>query len=330
MRRYVRWVLIGLMVVIMGGCSDSGGTNTLDLKEQGVTQTNNLPEANITTDITHETVTVEAPNQAPEANITVTQGDAVTFDASHSSDSDGSITAYLWQEGNTTLSSDSNFTKADFAVGTHTVTLTVTDDDNATDTTSVTVTIEAPNQAPTADAGSNRTIYRGYTVTLHCGGSDADGTVSSYRWYRGTTEVATTQYYTTPSTLGVGTYTYTCEVSDDDGAKGSDSVRVAVVTPPPPPPPPNHSPTADAGSDRTISVGGTVALHCGGSDTDGTITRYRWYRGIIEVATTQNYTTPATLGAGSYTYTCEVTDDDAKGRDRGQVTMTTFPSSHIS
>ena len=68
------------------------------------------------------------PNAGTDQNTTI--GQHVKLSASASSDSDGNITAYEWKEGDTVLSTDENFTKTDFGVGTHTITLTVTDDDN--------------------------------------------------------------------------------------------------------------------------------------------------------------------------------------------------------
>jgi len=84
------------------------------------------------------------------------------------------------------------------------------------------------NIAPTANAGADQTIIEGETAVLTCEGSDEDGEVISYSWLQGGTEVSTTQEYTTPTSLTAGTYTYTCEVTDADGATASDDVMVTV------------------------------------------------------------------------------------------------------
>jgi len=74
---------------------------------------------------------VPSANIVPIANAgadqNITEGTSVTLDASGSSDSDGSIIAYEWKEGNTTLSVNITFDKPDFSVGSHTLILTVTD-----------------------------------------------------------------------------------------------------------------------------------------------------------------------------------------------------------
>ncbi len=93
-------------------------------------------------------ITVNAvSNIAPSANAgidqNVTEGDAVTLDGSGSNDMDGSIVTYLWQEGNTILSYAPVFTKSDFSVGTHMVTLTVTDGDGATGSDTVVITVQS-------------------------------------------------------------------------------------------------------------------------------------------------------------------------------------------
>ncbi len=95
------------------------------------------------------TVVVNAvPNVAPTAvasatPTTATEGSVISFNGTGSSDSDGSITSYEWKEGSVVLSTAESFTKSDFTVGTHTVTLTVTDDDGATHSDDVSITIES-------------------------------------------------------------------------------------------------------------------------------------------------------------------------------------------
>ncbi|HFD14199.1 MAG TPA: hypothetical protein ENJ34_02745, partial [Epsilonproteobacteria bacterium] len=86
---------------------------------------------------------------------------------------------------------------------------------------------EVPNQSPTANTGQDQTVTEGETATLNCVGSDTDGTIVGYRWLEGATELANTQSHTTP-VLSTGAYTYTCEVTDKDGAKGTDTVVVTV------------------------------------------------------------------------------------------------------
>lgn len=55
--------------------------------------------------------------------------------------SDANIVAYLWQEGTTTLATTRYFDKSDFSLGTHYITLTVTDSAGATSSDTMTLTV---------------------------------------------------------------------------------------------------------------------------------------------------------------------------------------------
>ncbi len=84
------------------------------------------------------------------------------------------------------------------------------------------------NQAPTADAGSDVSINEGETTTLHCVGTDSDGSIAGYQWLLNGSVVSNVQDYSTSAALSVGSYTYSCVVTDDEGATGSDNVVVTV------------------------------------------------------------------------------------------------------
>lgn len=82
-------------------------------------------------------------NIAPTASIqggdiTVTLGSSVTFDGSGSSDADGSIASYLWDNGDSATTSTRTFN----SLGQFAVSLTVTDNEGASASTSVNVTVE--------------------------------------------------------------------------------------------------------------------------------------------------------------------------------------------
>jgi hypothetical protein len=126
-----------------------------------------------------------------------------------------------------------------FAVGTHTVTLTVTDDQGATDTDEVVITVEAApagNQPPTANAGPNQTVTDAddggdEDVTLDGSGStDSDGTIASWVWTESAVQIATGESPT--ATFGVGTHTVTLTVTDDQGATDTDNVVITVEAAP--------------------------------------------------------------------------------------------------
>lgn len=93
-------------------------------------------------------------NQSPTASFTATptSGEAplsVTFDASASSDQDGTIDSYSWDFGDGSSGSGETTSHEYTSADNYTVTLTVTDDDGATDTATGTITVTEP--APTSN-----------------------------------------------------------------------------------------------------------------------------------------------------------------------------------
>ncbi len=100
------------------------------------------------------TVTITDPitittNQSPTASFTATPTSGVaplevSFNASSSSDSDGSITSYAWdfKDGNTGTGQTINHTFS--SAGSYNVLLTVTDDEGASDSNTKTITITNP------------------------------------------------------------------------------------------------------------------------------------------------------------------------------------------
>ena len=97
------------------------------------------------------TVSIEvlAPNQLPNAFFTATcSGSSCDFDASGSSDPDGSIVAYSWNFGDGGSGSGVAPSHSYAAPGDYTVTLTVTDDQSATHDYSDQVTATADPVAP--------------------------------------------------------------------------------------------------------------------------------------------------------------------------------------
>jgi thermitase len=189
----------------------------------------------------HNALSYGLTNLAPVANAGIDQqvtdsnadgSELVTLDGSASSDADGSIISYEWREGSTVIALIAN-PDVWLSVGTHTLTLQVTDDDGATASDSLIVTVNpAPNQPPVANAGPDQTVTDAdgngvEAVTLTgSASSDADGTVVSYEWREGTTVVATSESPTV--SFAIGTHTLTLQVTDDDGATATDTVTITV------------------------------------------------------------------------------------------------------
>lgn len=87
------------------------------------------------------------PTASFTASSSVTLGEPVRFDASSSSDADGTIQSYEWDFGDSSSASGESVTHTYGSAGDYTVALTVTDDDSATATLSTTVSVETSSNS---------------------------------------------------------------------------------------------------------------------------------------------------------------------------------------
>lgn len=170
------------------------------------------------------------PNVAPTASFTsACTGLTCSFDATGSSDPDGSIVSYEWtfsdgdEAGGATPQTDFPDT------GDYTATLTVTDDGGLTSSVTKQVSVVKPNAAPVA-------AFTAQCDFLSCAldattSSDSDGSITSYAWDFGDGTAGTgstlTHAFDKP-----GTYTIALTVTDDDAATGSTTVARTVVAAP--------------------------------------------------------------------------------------------------
>lgn len=135
------------------------------------------------------------------------------------------------------------------------------------------------NIAPTADAGPDRTVNEGETVTLDgSNSSDEDGSIVSYAWTQTggpsvslSDPTSVTPWFTAPFVDPAGVVlTFELTVEDDGGLTDTDSVIINVSNV-------NQGPIADAGPDQTVGEGETVTLDgSNSSDPDGFIASYAW------------------------------------------------------
>ncbi|MEO7016865.1 MAG: PKD domain-containing protein, partial [Leifsonia sp.] len=204
----------------------AGGSYTVRL-----TVTDNLGATNSTTATV--TVTAPPPNQPPVAAFTSTVTNlSVAFDASSSSDPDGTVASYAWDFGDGATGTGVKPTHVYATAGTFTVTLTVTDNLGlaGTPVQHPVTTVNAPNQPPVA---SFTATPNGLAVAVDgSASSDPDGTIASYAWDFGDGGTATTATANHTYAAG-GTYSIKLTVTDNGGATNTATKSVTVTAPPP-------------------------------------------------------------------------------------------------
>ena len=188
---------------------------------------------------TNEPPTADAGfDQMVSENILVTLSGSAT-------DSDGTVTDYFWLQisGVQVLLFDADtfnpsFTAPEVDSEAELVfELNVLDDELgfAMDTVTITVLNAVSNTPPVADAGRDQTVDANTPVTLLGSGSDADGTIVSYRWRQTSgTPVALsgastqTASFTAPDVDSDEELVFELTVTDDGGASDVDTVTVTV------------------------------------------------------------------------------------------------------
>jgi hypothetical protein len=183
------------------------------------------------------------------------------------------------------------------------------------------------NQLPTVSAGPDQTItLPTNSVTLAGSATDADGTISSHTWSKisgGAATITTPSSYTSTITgLTQGVYLFQLSATDNGGGVNTDLMQVTVNAAA------NVSPTANAGSDRAITLPTNTITQTGsGSDADGTISAYLWTQvsgPSVALITSSSSATSSfnNLVAGTYVFNLRVTDNNgATGNDQFSVVV---------
>jgi PKD repeat protein len=172
------------------------------------------------------------PNQPPTASFSFTCADlSCDFDASVSSDPDGTIAGYAWDFGDSNLGTGAMPNHVYAAAGTYHAVLIVTDNEGATGTDEQDITVSNANYLPLV-------IFDVTCAGPSCdfdasASSDPDGTIVDYAWDFGDSNSSSGSSATTNhSYAGAGTFDVTLALTDNDGGMATDSQQVTVASSP--------------------------------------------------------------------------------------------------
>ncbi|HVS97534.1 MAG TPA: PKD domain-containing protein [Puia sp.] len=290
--------------------------------------------ATVTVTVNPSAVVPGPPSANAGSNQTITLPTNTANLSGSGYETNGTIVSYHWgQLSGPSTATIANAAQASTAVsglvqGTYTFQLTVTDNSGKTAGATVTVTVNAASVVPgppAAIAGPNQTItLPTNSVTLSGSGYETNGTIVSYHWGQlsgpSTATIANAaQASTGVSGLVQGTYTFQLTVTDNSGITAGATMTVTVNPVPP------GAPTANAGSNQTITLPtNSVTLTGSGSETNGTIVSYAWTQASGPSAATISSPSQASTGVsglaqGTYTFKLTVTDNSGK---TGSATMT--------
>lgn len=214
-----------------------------------------------------------AGNVAPTADAGIDQivneGDVVTLDATSSSDPEAASLTYTWVQtaGPTVTLSDASAAQPTFTApeGLSNTDLTfrlqASDGVRTSLSDDVTVTVNADNDAPSADAGNPQVAAEGSVVVLNGSASaDPEAQGLTYTWTQTagptvTLDDATSAQptFTAPEGLTDTAITFDLTVNDGVNASSADSVTITITAD-------NDAPTASAGADQTVDEGDVVTL----------------------------------------------------------------------
>ncbi len=155
--------------------------------------------------------------------------ESVTLDGSASSD-DGTITSYSWSSNGSVIAESATAT-VDFAVGTHNVTLTVTDNDGNVRSDAVVIKVVKPQTMPVAPSNLEATEVSSVKVVLVW--SDNSDNEDNFEVVKDGVVVATldanTTTYTDKDVQAETTYTYGVNAVNTKGT--AESTTISATTP---------------------------------------------------------------------------------------------------
>jgi len=262
------------------------------------------------------TLTIREPNQPPNATLdapsSVAAGDAVTLDASNSTDDRG-IDHYEWDvDGDGEVDAETaepRTTHTYRSPGTVTATVTVVDTDDATATTSQAITVEPVGDPPDARIEAPESALVGQPVTLDASNSTDDRGIDHYEWDvdgDGSAEANTNASVFEHAYNETGFVSPRVTVVDTDGNANVATANIRVEQG-------DSSPTAALTAPANATVGSEVTFDASNSTDDGTIVEYRWDPdgdGTVDGTTSEPTYAHTYETAGNFEPSVTVVDDD--------------------
>ncbi len=219
--------------------------------------------------------------------------------------------------------------------GTDSFTFRASDGQASSNIATVTLNITAVNDAPVLNAIGNQSVNEGTIKTITLSATDVDSSDTLSFSATGLPAFATltnsgnrsASLTLAPNYSAAGSYPITVTVTDNGTPvlSASQSFTLTVINV-------NAPPSANAGPDKTAIGGTLVTLSGSGSDSDGTISSYRWQQLSGPTLTltgsssaNASFTAPAVTITTTLTLQLTVTDNSgASGSD--QVIITVQPS----
>lgn len=243
-------------------------------------QLNVLDNANVSNSeqTTESSIIINAaPVAKAESKKVIAMHENTAFNASESFDSDGYITEYHWNMGDSTTKNGKSIIHSYDQPGIYIVKLRIMDNSgvlNNMDEIQYTLRVNYP---PVPDAGGDQLVNISNVSFDASQSKDKDDSIIEYLWNFGDNSIS--KGLKTTHTYAVsGKYRVILTVKDGSGttsAVRSDTVLVTI----------NHPPVADPGMTQIVAVGEEVQFDGSfSSDPDGNIVSYEWEleRGVIK------------------------------------------------
>lgn len=210
-------------------------------------------------------------------------GTTITLNGSKSTDSENSILSYKWllfskPTGSAAALALGTSAKPSFLAdlsGTYIASLVVNDGTDNSEVAAVVVTAGVGNIVPVADPGSSQVVNMGELVKLDgSASSDANHDTLFYSWRllsspSGSTASLSSGSVVNPTFTADKAGTYVASLVVNDGTFPSAAVSIAVTC--------NAPPTANAGTDQSVTMGALVKLDGSAStDVNNDMLSYRW------------------------------------------------------